>query len=247
MRYALIADIHANLGALRAVLADIKKQNCSHIACLGDIVGFDANPKECVDIIRGLGIPCIKGDHDEYCSSNIPLDDFNREAAFHIRWTREQLEEGDRKWLRELPYSRSIEDFMTVHSSLDRPQRWASIFDETAAGAHFVQQTSRVCFFGHTHVPLAFVQKDAVRGSAYSELKLEANAKYLVNAGSVGQSREGVDKANYAIYDLDEQVIRLRRVDYVKSVSPRKGGGATPPAPKPPGGNPTPAARLGEP
>jgi predicted phosphodiesterase len=232
MRYALIADIHANLDALRAVLADIERQNCGHIACLGDIVGFDANPKECLDIIRSRGIACIKGDHDEYCSTNVPLDDFNREAAAHIGWTREQLNEADRKWLRELPYSRAIEDFMTVHASLDRPQRWANIFDETSAGAHFARQTSRVCFFGHTHVPMAFVRKDTVHGGPYTELKLEENAKYLVNAGSVGQSREGVNQANYAVYDLDAQVIRLRCVDYVKSALSRRGGRAMSPAPE---------------
>jgi len=246
MRYALIADIHANLDALRAVLADIERQNCSHIACLGDIVGFDASPKECLDIIRSRGIPCLKGDHDEYCSSNVPLDDFNREAAAHIRWTREQLQEADKKWLRELPYSRLIEDFMMVHSSLDRPQRWANIFDEAAAGAHFVQQTSRVCFFGHTHVPMAFIKKDAVRGSSYEELKVETETKYLVNPGSVGQSREGVNKANYAVYDLEAQVIRLRRVDYVKSAAPRRGGRAASPALETAEGSPALAARADE-
>lgn len=246
MRYALIADIHANLDALRAVLADIERQKCSHIACLGDIVGFDVHPKECLDIIRGLGIPCLKGDHDEYCSSNIALGDFNREAAAHIRWTRDQLDEGDWKWLRELPYSRFVEDFMTVHASLDRPQRWANILDEAAAAAHFVQQTSRVCFFGHTHAPMAFVKKDAVRGGAYSELKIEADSKYLVNTGSVGQSREGENQANYAVYDLDARVIRLRRVDYVRSASPRKGPRAMATAPEPAGGRPAPASPVGK-
>jgi predicted phosphodiesterase len=91
MRYAILADIHANLQAFEAVLEDMKKQSCTHAVCLGDIVGYNANPKECLDIIRGMNIPCVKGNHDEYASNEEPLDGFNEKAAQAVTWTRRQL------------------------------------------------------------------------------------------------------------------------------------------------------------
>ena len=81
MKYAIIADIHANLEALHVVLADIKTQNCTHTACLGDVVGYNANPKECLDIVRAMNVPVVKGNHDEYCSTEEALDGFNPHAA----------------------------------------------------------------------------------------------------------------------------------------------------------------------
>ena len=81
MRYAIIADIHSNLEAFQTVLADIKTQNATHIVCLGDVVGYNANPKECLAIVREMNIPCVKGNHDEYCSTNDPLEGFNPHAA----------------------------------------------------------------------------------------------------------------------------------------------------------------------
>ena len=102
MKYAIIADIHANLEALEVVLDDIKAQGCSHVVCLGDVVGYNANPKECLDIIRGMNIPCVKGNHDEYCSAEVDLEGFNPHAEVAIQWTREQLSENDRQWLRDL-------------------------------------------------------------------------------------------------------------------------------------------------
>ena len=187
MKYALISDIHANLNALRAVLEDIKAQKCSHTACLGDIVGYGAQPKECLDIIRGMNIPCVKGNHDEYCSSRIPLEGFNERAAEHVQWTRDRLTDEDRQWLRHLPYVKQVAGFTLVHSSLDLPHKWGYIFDRLAASSHFVHQETAVCFFGHTHVPLTFVFDTVFRGGTFSTLKVEPGRKYLINAGSVGQ------------------------------------------------------------
>lgn len=217
MRYAVIADIHANLLALRVVLEDIKAQQCSRIVCLGDLVGYNSYPKECLDIIRELDIPCVKGNHDEYCSSDVPLEGFNPRATEAVQWTREQLSEGDRKWLGELPYVKLISGFTIVHATLNEPHRWSYVFDTMAAAAHFEHQTTSVCFFGHTHVPLAFVRDSAVRGGTYTKFRIEAGKKHFVNVGSVGQPRDNNPKAAYVVYDLDEGSIELRRLDYPKS------------------------------
>lgn len=214
MKYAIIADIHANLEALQVVLEDTKEQRCSHYACLGDVVGYNANPKECLDIIRGMGMPCVKGNHDEYCSSETDLEGFNPHAAEAVNWTRQQLTEEDRQWLRDLKYIRLVANFSIVHATLDGPQRWGYVFDKLAAAASFTYQNTSVCFFGHTHVPVAFIRDTVVRGGTYSKFKVETGRKYFINVGSVGQPRDSNPRASYVIYDMDEGTIELRRLDY---------------------------------
>jgi predicted phosphodiesterase len=214
MRYAVIADIHANLEAFEVVLADTKEQKCTHYCCLGDVVGYNANPKECLDIVRSMGMPCVKGNHDEYCSSEEDLEGFNPHAAEAVNWTRRQLSPEDRKWLRDLKYVRLVASFSIVHATLDGPQRWGYVFDKLAAAASFTYQNTAVCFFGHTHVPVAFVRDSMVRGGTYSKFKVEPGKKYFVNVGAVGQPRDGNPKSGYVIYDMNEGTIELRRLDY---------------------------------
>ena len=214
MKYAIIADIHGNLEALDSVLKDTREQKCTHYACVGDVVGYGANPKECLDIIRGMGMPCVKGNHDEYCSTEDTLEGFNPHAAEAVFWTRKQLPEEDKQWLRDFKYIRLVGSFSMVHATLDGPQRWGYVFDRWAAAASFTYQNTAVCFFGHTHVPVAFIRDSVVRGGTYSKFKVEAGRKYFVNVGSVGQPRDGNPSAAYVIYDLNEGSIELRRIMY---------------------------------
>ncbi len=214
MKYAVIADIHANLEALQAVLEDTRNQKCTHYCCVGDVVGYNANPKDCLDMVRNMGMPCVKGNHDEYCSTDEALDGFNPHAAEAVLWTRRQLSDADRQWLRELKYVRLVASFSMVHATLDVPQRWGYVFDKLMAAASFTYQNTSVCFFGHTHVPVAFIRDSVVRGGTYTKFKVEQGRKYFVNVGSVGQPRDNNPKAAYVIYDLDEGSIELRRVDY---------------------------------
>jgi predicted phosphodiesterase len=222
MKYAILADIHGNLEALQVVLEDCKAQGVTHYACLGDVVGYNANPKECLDIIRGMGMPVVKGNHDEYCSTDTALDGFNAHAAEAVEWTRQQLSDEDRQWLRDLKYLRLVANFTIVHATLDVPQRWGYVFDKLAAAASFTYQNTSVCFFGHTHVPVAFIRDTVVRGGTYSKFKVEPGRKYFVNVGSIGQSRDGVAKATYVIYDMNEGTIELRRLDYDMPTTQRK-------------------------
>ena len=214
MKYAIIADIHATLESLQVVLEDTRSQKCTHYVCLGDVVGYNANPKECLDIVRDAAMPCVKGNHDEYCSTETNLEGFNPHAAEAIQWTRQQLTEGDRQWLKELKYIRLVASFQVVHATLDGPQRWGYVFDRLAAAASFTYQNTAVCFFGHTHVPVAFIRDSMVRGGTYSKFKIEPGRKYFINVGSVGQPRDGNPKAAYAIYDVNEGLVELRRLDY---------------------------------
>ena len=147
MKFAIIADIHGNLEALNVVLADTREQKCTHYACVGDVVGYGANPKECLKIVRDMGMPCVKGNHDEYCSVDQQLDGFNAHAAEAVNWTRKQLSDDDRQWLRDLKYFRLVTSFSMVHATLDVPQRWGYVFDKLAAAASFTYQNTSVCFF----------------------------------------------------------------------------------------------------
>ena len=222
MRYGIIADIHANLEGLQVVLADIKAQKCTHVVCLGDVVGYGANPKECLDIIRGMNIPVVKGNHDEYIGSSEDPEGFNDAAAEAVNWSRNQLTEDDRKWLRELKYFRLVANFSIVHATMDAPQRWGYVFEKLEAAASFTYQNTQVCFFGHTHVPVAFIRDTGVRGGTYSKFRVESGKKYFVNVGSVGQPRDGDPRAAYVIYDLPQQTIELRRLDYDIATAQRK-------------------------
>ncbi|MHB1308103.1 MAG: metallophosphoesterase family protein, partial [Limisphaerales bacterium] len=130
MRFAIIADIHANLEALQTVLNDAKEQQATHYVCLGDVVGYNANPKECLEIIRASGMPCVKGNHDEYVSMDDHLEGFNPHAAEAVEWTRNQLTPEDRIWLRDLKYNRLVANFSVVHATLDAPKRWGYVFPQ---------------------------------------------------------------------------------------------------------------------
>jgi len=222
MKFAIIADIHANLDAFQVVLEDCKKQQVTHYACLGDVVGYNANPKECLDIVRAMNMPCVKGNHDEYCSSEEHLEGFNPAAAEAVNWTRKQLTPDDTQWLRELKYTRMVTNFTIVHATLDGPQRWGYVFDKLAAAASFTYQNTSVCFFGHTHVPVAFMKDSVVRGGTYSKFKLEQGKKYFVNVGAVGQPRDNNPKSAYVIYDTLEATIELRRLDYDIAAAQKK-------------------------
>ncbi len=222
MKFAIIADIHANLEALQVVLEDAKAQKATHYACLGDVVGYNANPKECLDIVRKMGMPCVKGNHDEYISSEEHLEGFNPAAAEAVNWTRNQLSEEDRQWLRDLKYTRMVTTFTIVHATLDAPQRWGYVFDKLAAAASFTYQNTPICFFGHTHVPVAFIRDSVVRGGTYSKFKVEPGKKYFINVGAVGQPRDNNPKSSYVIYDVDEGTIEQRRLEYDIATAQKK-------------------------
>jgi diadenosine tetraphosphatase ApaH/serine/threonine PP2A family protein phosphatase len=169
-----------------------------------------------------MGMPCVKGNHDEYCSTDEHTEGFNPAAAQAVQWTRKQLSEDGRQWLRDLKYVRMVTNFTIVHATLDGPQRWGYVFDKLAAAASFPYQNTPVCFFGHTHVPVAFIRDSMVRGGTYSKFKIEAGKKYFINVGAVGQPRDGNPKAAYVVYDLNEGTIELRRLDYDIATAQKK-------------------------
>lgn len=214
MRFAIFGDIHANLEALQAVLADAEAHGVTHFVCLGDVVGYNANPHECVEVVRGLGCPVVKGNHDEQASLTEELGGFNPLAEEAINWTRRHLNEEDKVWLRELKMVRQVRDFTIVHATLDTPQKWGYVFNQLDAAASFNYQYTNICFYGHTHAPRAYIRDGSVKSQVLDKLAIESGKKYFINCGSVGQPRDGDWHAAYCLYSPGDQVVELRRIEY---------------------------------
>ena len=214
MRFAILSDIHANLEALEAVLADAKAQSCTHFICLGDVVGYNANPSECVKIIQDLECPVVKGNHDEQASIAASTEGFNELAEEAIGWTRDHLSAEDKVWLADLRLTRQVRDFSIVHATLDTPGQWGYVFNDLDAAASFTYQHTSLCFFGHTHWPTAFVRDDNVRRIPVGQIMLTPGKRYFINGGSVGQPRDRDWRAAYSILHTDRQVVEQRRVKY---------------------------------
>ena len=223
MRFAIFSDIHANLEALEAVLADATGQGCTEFVCLGDVVGYNANPHDCVEIVRRMDCPIVKGNHDEQASLLESSRNFNELAERAIDWTRANLSDEDKQWLRDLRFSRPVRDFTIVHSTLDTPEQWGYVFNNLDAAASFTYQHTPLCFYGHTHVPIAFVRDDdGVKRVKVEQLQIESGKKYFVNVGSVGQPRDGDWRAAYCIYDTEKNVVEQRRIKYDLETAKKK-------------------------
>ena len=138
--FAILGDIHANLDALNVVLDDCRAQGVTDFLCTGDVVGYNACPHECMEIVRALGCPVVVGNHDYYVSSRQNLDDFNPAAAAVVEWTRKQLSMEEIYWLRNLPFTYTQMGVTLVHSTMDRPENFGYVFDNLQAEANFLRQ-----------------------------------------------------------------------------------------------------------
>lgn len=214
MKIGIFSDIHANLEALEAVLADAEANGCTSYACLGDVVGYNADPAACLDIVREMGCPVVKGNHDADCGHDTSLEQMNPVAANALLWTREQLTPDQRQWLARLRMVRQVHDFTIVHSTLDQPTSWNYVNNKFDAMANFSYQISNVCFYGHTHVPRVYMKNAHMQELPPTTISLEEGAKYFINTGSVGQPRNSDWRACYCIYDIQRQTVEFRRVQY---------------------------------
>jgi predicted phosphodiesterase len=222
MRIALFGDIHANLEALEAVLKDASEQGVTEYVCMGDIVGYNADPSACLEIVRAMNCPTVKGNHDEDASGSHSLESMNPVAAAALEWTRQQLTDEQRQWLARLRMVRQVSDFTVVHSTLDQPANWNYVTNRFDAMSNFSYQFTPICFHGHTHVPRIYMKTDKVQEVFTDSVAIEDGAKYFINVGSVGQPRDGDWRACYAIYDLEHQMVVFRRVDYDIAETQRK-------------------------
>jgi len=221
LRYAIISDIHANLEAFLAVLGEIDRSGADRVICLGDIVGYGANPNECVEIVKDRRILSLIGNHDKAaCGLTEPVD-FNTAARNAVLWTRRELTQANREYLRGLPEEGLVGGFMIVHGAPSDPDRY--ILSEYDAEEEFpLMGDNRICFFGHTHVRVLYsLSGEDVEASNMESVRLRDETRYLVNPGSVGQPRDRDPRAAFLIYDARGD-IEFRRVGYPIEAAQRK-------------------------
>ena len=244
MKYGIISDIHGNTEALDVVLAKCEEVGVGKYICLGDIVGYNAEPGVCLERIRNLDlIACVKGNHDEYASNgDEEMLGFNPHAKQAVLWTVAQLTEEQRHWLATRPLRQSVKglNLTIVHATLDSPEAWGYIFDAHHAADNFSYQFTQLCLCGHSHVPIAFCKKPITMqtDSPIEEvpewvslpgegmipenqdeadsltMTMEPGWKYLVNVGSVGQPRNRDTRCSFAVYDDITKSLTRYRLPY---------------------------------
>lgn len=217
MRYAFLADIHANLAAFTAVLDDIKQRGgVEELWCLGDIVGYGPEPSQCIKLLRRYKRICVAGNHDLAAIGRLDIASFNPDAAFACHWTAKQLRPGDIGYLNSLPLVIEKGDFTLVHGSPREPI-WEYLISKGSALENFACFKTKYCLVGHSHVPFIFKQEDGGCSSIpLSEgiRQVLGKNRMIINPGGVGQPRDGDPRASYAIYDSDLGVVRFYRVAY---------------------------------
>ena len=215
MKYGILSDIHSNLEALNAVVAQLQKIQVDHYLCAGDIVGYGADPAACIKRIQELKAISIAGNHDWAVAGKVDPDDFNGMAKAAVLWTRDRLNDSEKKYLADLPLIFQNNDLMMVHSTLPGPERFDYLNEVYKAVLMFQSMARNICFIGHTHVPLIIHQKNKTQMQLDEALvKVEPHDKYIVNVGSVGQSRDSDPQAAFCTYDTDKKILEIIRTPY---------------------------------
>lgn len=223
MRYAVFSDIHGNLEALDVVLAHAaQEEKVDAYVCLGDIVGYCANPVECIERVQALDCIVIAGNHDWAAIEQVDIEYFNYYAREAILWTRAHMRPEDTRYLKELPLVIIEEKFTACHGSLYRPETFGYI--TTAYDAHlaFDALSTQIGFMGHSHIPVTFFSSDGITFSLDSQIFVGEDEKALVNVGSVGQPRDENPLACYAIYDDTTSSVDIHRLEYDIDLAARK-------------------------
>jgi predicted phosphodiesterase len=225
MRYAIIADIHANLAAFTAVLDDIERGGgADEFWCLGDIVGYGPDPHQCIELLRQRRHICVVGNHDLAAIGKIDTSLFNPDATRACHWTAQQLSAGDIKYLEKLPLTANKGDFTMVHGSPREPI-FEYVSSTSLATQNFSFFQSRYCLVGHSHVPVVFKYIDgSCSASRFTPSIAVAlgRSRAIINPGGVGQPRDGDSRASYAIYDSQTNLVKLYRVRYNIEVTQNK-------------------------
>lgn len=215
MRYAIISDIHSNLEALTTALAHIDTIDIDRIVCLGDIVGYGADPAACLDLVRSRTEYVVMGNHDFAAVHVDAAGEFNEYAAGAVAWTARQLSPADKAYLRTLPYRVSLDDLLFVHSTPDHPERMTYIRSPLDARSRAGAFTERVCFFGHSHHPGVFPLDHHTR-------VYDSEHRFMLNPGSVGQPRDSDARLAFGVLDTVAGTWDVVRLDYDIDTASRK-------------------------
>lgn len=222
MRVLIISDIHANLAALEAVLAQAEAHDA--VWCLGDLVGYGPDPNECVERIQMLPrLVCLAGNHDKAVLGEIPAEAFNDEAQAAILWTRAVLKPASLEYLRSLPARVDLEAFTLAHASPRQPV-WEYILNRQTACENFRHFDTPYCLVGHTHIPIIFAEGSPCgeRTPDYNSPTALSTTRLIINPGGVGQPRDQNPQPAYALLDHEARVWHYKRAAYDPRVTQRK-------------------------
>jgi predicted phosphodiesterase len=223
LRIALISDIHANLEALKATLKDLSARNVDRIVCLGDVVGYNANPNECVELLQKVGVICVAGNHDRAAAKQIPITGFPYKAAKAIRWTRRHLSSDAFEFLKKLPTESHVSNcLVAVHGALHPEKDRETVRLDNHERRYLSFQSlishptgARVCAFGHTHELGIFeLRNGMIRELKNDQIHLASDGWYLINPGTIGQPRAADHRATYIVLDFALRAATVHRVDY---------------------------------
>ena len=217
LRVLVLSDIHSNLEALESVIEDAESRGgFQQIWSLGDLVGYGPDPAACLDLLGRYDHRAVAGNHDLASIGKLSLEAFNEHAAAANRWTATQLSDEHTAYLAGLPLKLEIDEFTVVHGS-PRDPIWEYVISAPAAVASFYHLDTEKCLLGHSHIP--FICEPRENGVAFLEFPLDSPVSLrddhmLINPGSVGQPRDGIPTASYAIYDADDSVVYHHRAAY---------------------------------
>jgi len=217
MKVAVISDIHANRHAFEAVLKDVAHSDASELWCLGDLVGYGADPDRCIELARGHVAVCLSGNHDMAVTGELALDEFSRGASLAAQWTAEVIRPDNRAFLAALEPTGQEGELGLYHAS-PRDPVWEYVLSALLAELCLDEQEPRVGLIGHSHVALAFERQDG--RTATGEPRREGavlqigSGEWLLNPGSVGQPRDGDPRASWMMLDLDRWTATYHRTEY---------------------------------
>jgi diadenosine tetraphosphatase ApaH/serine/threonine PP2A family protein phosphatase len=220
---AIISDIHGNLEALEAVLEDADRQGATETVCLGDVVGYGADPNRCMELVRAKTRFSVLGNHDVAAIDLSVAENFNDVAREAIRWTHDTLTAENLDVLKRQSYEKIEGEVRYVHASPDDPPAWHYILTEQEAWNAFEACAEPVCFVGHSHVPLRVFLRNG-RLEVLEDLVVEVvgEDRALLNVGSVGQPRDGDWRASYGLWNPEAKRLIARRVEYDLETASRK-------------------------
>jgi predicted phosphodiesterase len=217
MQVAILSDIHGNLHALEAVLEEVDASGAGEMWCLGDIVGYGADPNDCVALVGEHAAVCLSGNHDMAVTGELPLDEFSRGAALAARWTQEVIKPEHLAFLSALEPMGSQRGIGLYHAS-PRDPVWEYVVSSLLAELCLDEQEHKVCMIGHSHVALSFVRNEGEPATGEPRRSGDevavTSGEWLLNPGSVGQPRDGDPRAAWMLLDLETGAATWRRTEY---------------------------------
>ncbi len=217
MKVAVISDVHANRHAFEATLEAVAASDAAELWCLGDLVGYGAEPDACVELAREHAAVCLAGNHDMAVTGELSLEEFSRGAGLAVQWTREVMRPENVSFLSELR-PQGVEGPVALYHASPRDPVWEYVLSTLLAELCLDAQERRVCLVGHSHVALSFVRRDGESATGEPQragTRLDmADGEWLVNPGSVGQPRDGDPRAAWLMLDLDAMDATFHRAEY---------------------------------